>query len=77
MNQNSVREPGGKAMTMDGYFAALPPESQTALNKLRRDIHAAEPGAVEAIYYGMPAFRHRGKALVAFAAFKDHCSFFP
>jgi len=25
----------------------------------------------------MPTFRHRKRPLVGFAAFKDHCSFFP
>jgi uncharacterized protein YdhG (YjbR/CyaY superfamily) len=25
----------------------------------------------------MPAFRYQGRALVGFAAFKSHCSFFP
>ena len=40
-------------------------------------IRAAAPDeAQECISYGMPAFRHNG-ALVAYAAFKDHCSFFP
>ena len=32
--------------------------------------------ATEGISYGMPAFRYKG-ALVGYAAFKDHCSFFP
>jgi len=32
--------------------------------------------ATEGLSYGMPAFRYRG-ALVGYAAFKDHCSFFP
>jgi uncharacterized protein YdhG (YjbR/CyaY superfamily) len=43
---------------------------------LRKDIRAAAPDATELIAWGMPAFR-QGKLLVGYAAFKDHCSFFP
>jgi uncharacterized protein YdhG (YjbR/CyaY superfamily) len=32
--------------------------------------------ATEALSYGVPAFRYKG-ALVGYAAFKNHCSFFP
>jgi len=46
------------------------------LQKLRRDIKAAAPEAVELIAWGMPAFK-QGKLLVGYAAFKDHSSFFP
>jgi uncharacterized protein YdhG (YjbR/CyaY superfamily) len=63
--------------TVDDYLAALPPEPRRVLEGLRRTIRAAAPEAVEALYYRMPAFRHHGRALVAYAAFKDHCSLFP
>ena len=47
------------------------------MNKIRAAIRAAAPAeATEAIGYGMPTFRYKG-ALVGFAAFSDHCSFFP
>jgi len=36
----------------------------------------APPEATEGISYGIPTFRYH-RALVAFAAFKNHCSFFP
>ena len=40
-------------------------------------IRAAAPKeATEAISYGMPAFKYKG-SLVGYAAFKEHCSFFP
>jgi len=39
-------------------------------------VRAAAPGAAELIAWGMPAFK-QGKLLVGYAAFKDHCSFFP
>ena len=35
------------------------------------------PGAEELITYQMPTFKLHGKAVVGFAAFKKHLSFFP
>lgn len=43
--------------------------------KLRKIIKAAAPKATELISYQIPTFKHNG-ALVAFAAFKDHCGFY-
>jgi uncharacterized protein YdhG (YjbR/CyaY superfamily) len=62
---------------VDQYLAVLPAGQRAALEKLRQQIHAAAPEATEAISYRMPAFKERGRILVYFAAFKDHCSFFP
>ncbi len=59
------------------YLAALPADQRAALQRLRKLIHAAAPGAEECISYGVPAVRHRGKVLVWFAAATRHCSFFP
>ena len=47
------------------------------MEKLRKTIKAAAPDATEAISYQMPAFKDQGRSLVAYAAFKDHCSLFP
>jgi uncharacterized protein YdhG (YjbR/CyaY superfamily) len=62
--------------TVAAYLTRVPKDSRAALRNLRRDIRAAAPAAVETIAWGMPAFR-QGKLLVGYAAFKDHCSFFP
>ncbi len=64
------------AVTVAGYLAALPKDARVALTKLRKTIRAAAPDATEGTSYGMPAFKHKG-TLVYYAAFKDHCSFFP
>ncbi len=64
------------AKDIDAWLARLAPEPRAALEKLRAQIHAAAPGAEEAISYGMPAFKLHGH-LVAFGAFKNHLSFFP
>jgi uncharacterized protein YdhG (YjbR/CyaY superfamily) len=62
--------------TVDDYLAALPEDARAALEKLRKIIKAAAPKAAEVISYQMPMYKHHGM-LVGFAAFKDHCSFFP
>ncbi len=62
--------------SVDEYLANVPAEMRAALQKLRKTIREAAPEAEEVISYQMPAFRHHGM-LVYYAAFKDHCSFFP
>ena len=63
--------------TVEEYLGGVPEPARTTLNKVRAAIRAAAPPeATEAIGYGMPTFRYKG-ALVGFAAFSKHCSFFP
>jgi uncharacterized protein YdhG (YjbR/CyaY superfamily) len=62
--------------SIDDYLAALPEDARAVLQKLRKTIRAAAPKVTEAISYQIPAFKHHG-LLVSFAAFKDHCSFYP
>jgi len=63
--------------TVDEYFMHVPEPAHTALGKVRAAIRSAVPAeATECISYGMPAFRYKG-ALVGYAAFRNHCSFFP
>jgi uncharacterized protein YdhG (YjbR/CyaY superfamily) len=61
---------------IDEYLATVSDEHRAALEKLRKQIRAAAPKAEECISYQVPTFRQNG-FLVSFAAFKDHCSFFP
>ena len=63
--------------SVEDYLAALPVEWRVPLEKLRKTIKAAAPEATETIAYQMPAFKHHGRFLVSYAAFKDHCSLFP
>jgi len=81
--KKSRLEESGKAAENPGlaaveeYLAAVPEPARTTLGKVRAAIRAAAgPEATEGISYGMPAFRYKG-ALVGYAAFKQHCSFFP
>ena len=61
---------------VEEYLAGLPDDQRGALERLRRQIAAAAPGAVETISYGMPTFVLDGRGLVSFAAFNHHCSLF-
>jgi uncharacterized protein YdhG (YjbR/CyaY superfamily) len=47
------------------------------LRRIRDVVRAAVPGAEEALVYGVPGFKLRGKSLVCYAAFKRHCGFYP
>lgn len=65
------------ASTIDEYLAQVPEPHRAALETLRQRILAAAPkGTTEGISYGMPAFTF-GKHIAGFAAFKNHCSYFP
>lgn len=66
-----------KFETVAAYFRSLPNDHREPLQKLRDTIAAAAPEAEEGITYSMPGFLLGGKGLVAYAAFKDHYSFFP
>ncbi len=53
-----------KPKTIDDYLATVSDEKRAALEKLRKAIHAAAPGAEECISYQIPFFRLDGKFLV-------------
>jgi uncharacterized protein YdhG (YjbR/CyaY superfamily) len=72
-----VTDPAAATAQIDATLAALPADQRAALEALRRTIAAAAPEAEEAISYSMPAFRYHGRSLVAYSAFKAHCSLFP
>ena len=62
---------------VDKYLAGVPEPARSTLNKMRVTIRSAVPAeATEAISYQIPTFKYKG-SLVAFAAFSNHCSFFP
>ena len=77
----STKRAGTKRRTfpksVDEYLARVPEPARGTLNKIRAAIRAAAPaGATERISYGIPAFQYN-EILVWFAAFSNHCSFFP
>jgi uncharacterized protein YdhG (YjbR/CyaY superfamily) len=62
---------------VDKYLARVPEPARATLKKVRAVIRSAVPAeATEAIGYRIPTFRYKG-ALLAYAAFSDHCSLFP
>jgi uncharacterized protein YdhG (YjbR/CyaY superfamily) len=65
------------AATVDGYLARVPEPARTTLEKMRAVVRSVVPEATETITYQMPTFKYKGRSLVAFAAFKNHCSLFP
>jgi uncharacterized protein YdhG (YjbR/CyaY superfamily) len=71
------RTPKGPPKTIDELIARAAPEQRPALETLRKQIHAAVPGAVECISYGQAGFRVGGKVVVWFGAAKKHLSLFP
>lgn len=69
--------PDSNPEDVDAYLAKVPEPARSTLQKIRATIRSVLPAeATECLSYGMPAFRYKG-ALVAYAAFKNHCSFFP
>ena len=62
---------------IERYLELLPLESQQALGTLRKIIQDTVPEAEEGFSYGVPAFKIKGKPLVCYAAFQNHCGFYP
>ena len=62
---------------MDEYLARVPEPARGTLKKLREMIRSAAPStATEDIGYRIPIVKYKGM-LVGYAAFSNHCSFFP
>lgn len=66
-----------KHTTIDEYIAGYPDSVQAILQEIRRTIAEEVPSATEAIAYGIPTFKLRGKNLVHFGAYKSHIGFYP
>jgi uncharacterized protein YdhG (YjbR/CyaY superfamily) len=68
---------GRNFKTVDEYLARVPEPARSTLQKVRTVIRSVvPPETTEVISYGIPTFRYK-RGLVSYAAFKDHCSFFP
>ena len=65
-----------KPKTIDEYLARAKPGQRVVLEKLRRAIHSAAPGAEEYIGYGLAGFKFNGRPLVYFGAWEKHCALY-
>src|SRR5882672_1168562 len=63
--------------TVDEYLAGVTEPALSTLKKVRAIIRSVVPKeTTELISYGIPTFKYK-RSLIAYAAFKDHCSLFP
>ena len=62
---------------VEEYIASQPDEVQPVLQRVRRIIRKALPGAEETISYAIPTYKRNGQYVVYFAAFKQHWSLYP
>jgi uncharacterized protein YdhG (YjbR/CyaY superfamily) len=63
--------------SVDDYLAAQPEPSQKKLARVRNAIRKAIPGAEEVISYQIPTYKLRNRAVLYFAAWKQHYSLYP
>ena len=73
MAESSVSD----ASAVDAYLAQVPEPARRALQSVRATLRALLPDATEGLSYGMPAFKLRKKPVAGYAAFADHCGFYP
>ena len=66
-----------KPQSVDEYLAAQPEPRRAALQQLREQVHAVEPDVEDVISYSISALRLRGRVLLFYAGWKEHCSIYP
>jgi len=63
--------------SVDEYIATHPEDVQAILQRVRRTIRGAVPGAEEGISYQIPNYKMHGRSVVYFAGWKQHYSLYP
>lgn len=76
-SKKTVSDEASVRKQIDAILAAAPKEHRAALKRIRARVRKVAPEAVEAISYGLPAFKYKGKPLAGYSSYKDHCSYFP
>lgn len=66
-----------KTGVINDYIKSFPNDVQKQLKQLYDAIKEVLPEAEEAIGYGIPTFKVKGKNVVHFAAFMNHLGFYP
>jgi uncharacterized protein YdhG (YjbR/CyaY superfamily) len=69
--------PASDADAVEAYLARVPEPGRGTLQAVRATLRALLPEASEGISYGMPAFKVRTKPVAGYAAFPNHCGFYP
>lgn len=62
---------------LEKYFLSVADSQEMHFAELRKHVRSFLPEATEEIWYGMPTLKINGKAVVSYAAFKEHVSIFP
>ena len=63
--------------SVDEYIASQPEVVQGVLERVRRTIRKAVPGAEETITYRIPTYKLNGRAVIYFAGWRQHYSLYP
>lgn len=71
-----MRDKGQGPADWNEYVTSLPAAQRAALEKLRKQILAAAPGAEEHFGYGLPGFKHNGHPLLYIGAAKGHLALY-
>ena len=68
---------GTNFKSVDEYIASQPEAVQAILGQVRSAIRKAMPRAEEVISYKIPAYKLQNRAVLYFAAWKQHYSLYP
>ena len=63
--------------SVDEYIATQPEGARAILQRVRRTLRKALPGAEEVISYQIPAYKLHGARVLYFAGWKEHYSLYP
>jgi len=63
--------------SVDEYIASHPKGAQAILQRVRKAVRQALPGAEEVISYQIPAYKLHGTRVLYFAGWKQHFSLYP
>jgi uncharacterized protein YdhG (YjbR/CyaY superfamily) len=63
--------------SVDEYIASHPEAAGDVLERVRRTIRKALPGAEEVISYQIPAYKLNGRTVIYFAGWRQHYSVYP
>lgn len=62
---------------IEAYLNNATSSQKAEFERIRKIVKEVAPSAEESISYGVPCFKHKGRPLVYFGAFKNHMSIYP